>query len=48
MINILLHVFFCIMSDILALVFVSALVLRTRADTNTSSHDIGHDTEKHM
>ena len=41
-------VLFCIPSDILALVCVSALVLRTRADTNTSANNIGPDKEKHM
>ena len=48
MINILLRVLLCIIPDIPALVFVSALVPRTRADTYTSMHDIGIDTEKHM
>ena len=48
MINIVLHVLFCINSDINPFVIVSTLVLRTRADTNTSGIDIGRDTEQHM
>ena len=47
-INTLLHVLFCITPCIMPLVPVSALVLRTRADTGTSGHDTGRNTEQDM
>ena len=47
-INKLLHVLFCITPCIMPLIPVSALVLRTRADTSTLGHVTGRDTEQDM